>query len=323
MRETYSTLLQSAQDLCVDPTTSSTTALSSTSSFLSRELNNTVQYIFSLIRNYKSQPLPRTFSTVVDQQYYHYPPGLLSMVSLTLSLTTDNHKPLLVVNSQEEWDRLNEITTSGDFPQRYFPRQSDFGIWPIPSAVRTGTLVANFLPQRLSVADYTDGTISISQNSRTVTGSSTAFTSAMVGRWICEADTNGLSIGNWYRLSGYVSGTEMTLETVFEESTLSGSKFIIGQTPEIPEEFHEFLPYRAAAAYFRSMRRDATRAQEYMNYFYTGDDGNPNRGGGIKGGVMGIVNRYKNLGRGDSQIAHLHRTSSTDYIPEAWRTTLS
>ena len=225
MRETFSTLLQTAQDLCVDATSTTTTSLSDTQTFLTNQINTTVQYLFGLVKNYKSQPLPRTFSTVVDQDFYHFPPGLLSIDSLTIAIG-DIQKPLKVVSSVDQWNKLREIPNTGDFPEYYFPRQSDFGIWPTPSIARTGTLVGNYLPSRMTVEDYTDGTVAVSQNSRTVTGTTTVFTSAMVGRYFCQADSNGVAVGNFYRISAFTSSTEITLETFFEEGTITGSKYI-------------------------------------------------------------------------------------------------
>jgi hypothetical protein len=320
MRETYSTLLQAAQDLCVDSTTVTTTGVSDTQTFLARNINSTIQYLFGLIKNYKTQPLPRTFTTVIDQDFYHYPPGLLSLDSVTIAIG-DIQKPLKVVSSQRHWNALKEIPNSGDFPEYFFPRQSDFGIWPTPSIARTGTVIGNYYPQRISVEDYTDGTVTVAQNTRTITGVGTTFTADMVGRWFSQTDSTGLSIGNLYRLSGYTDASTMTLETFFEESSLMSSTFLIAQSPELPEELHEFIPYRAAAAYYRGPRRDQARAQEYMNFFFTGDDGNPNRGGGIRGGVLGVINEYKNKGRANNQMIGTHRIYR-GYVPEAWKTTL-
>jgi hypothetical protein len=326
MRETYTTLLQTSQDFCIDDSTTSTNALSPSSTFLARQLNSTVQYLHALTKNYKTQPLPRTFSTVADQVYYHYPPDLLSMESLTLTVGGIPYT-LRPIHSQEEWNHLQELdVSSSTVPQYFFPRQSDFGIYPTPADVYTGTLVGNFFPQRLSVADYVTGTVAVAQNSQTVTGTSTTFTAAMVGRWFAEADSNGLAVGKWYRISAYSSATSITLESFFEESALSGSNFIIGQSPEIPEELHEFIPYRTAAVYYSTIRRDAARAQELLNFFYTGDFGNTKRGGGIKGGVLGVINEYKNKGRANSQIAYLHKSTNVSVYPyrnEAWITTLS
>jgi len=324
MRETFSSLLLTTQNLCIDSSTSSTTALSATDTVLGRNINDTIQYLFQEIRNYKTQPLPKTFSTAASQTYYHIPSGLIAFESVNIAVGDINY-PLKPVNNQYMWDRLLQLDiTSSDIPQYYFPRQYDFGIYPKPNAVYTSTIVGNFLPTRLSVADYSEGTVAVTQNSATVTGTSTTFTAAMVGRWFCEADSNGLPIGRWYKITSFTSTTVVTLETVFEETALSGSKYVIVQTPEIPEELHQYIPYRAAANYYATLRRDPTQAQTLMNYFFTGDYSNSNRGGGIKGGVLGVINRYKNVGRSNSQITTLNKKNFVNHWrDEAWATTLS
>lgn len=322
MRETFSTLLQTSRDFSIDDKTSSTNGLTDSQTFLARQINATITYLYNQIKNYKTQPLPRTMSTVADQIYYHYPPSLISLQSVTMTIGDVRH-PLKPIESQQVWDFYQQLDiASSDVPQFYFPRQYDFGIWPTPSAVRTVTVVGNYLPTRLSVTDYTTGTVSVSQNSATITGSSTVFTAAMVGRWFCEADSSGLAVGNWYKITSFSSTTSIALESVFEESALSGSKYIIAQSPEIPEELHEYIPYRVASIYYSTIRRDAKRAQELLNFFYTGDFGNNNRGGGIKGGVLGVINEYKNKGRSNSSITEMHKVPDNNWST-VWGTTLN
>ena len=323
MRETYSTLLQTTQDLCIDPETSSKTALSASSAFLARQLNDTIQYLYGEISNYKTQPLPKTFSTVASQTYYHIPSGLIQLESLTIAIGDVNY-PLRPINSQATWDKFQQLDiTSSDVPQYYFMRQYDFGIFPQPGDVYTGTIVGNFLPQRMSVVDYDAGTVVVSQNDATVTGTNTVFTAAMVGRWFCEADSSGNAVGRWYKITSFSTTTSIELETVFEEVSLSGASYLIAQTPEIPEEMHQYIPFRAAANYYATLRRDPNQAQALMNYFFTGDYANPNRGGGIKGGILGIINRYKNTGRSNTQINRLHKANYNHWRDERWASVLS
>lgn len=319
MRETYGTLLQTTKDLAVDPTTTSSTDISNTETFLGRQINDTIQYLYQQIRNYKTQPLPKTMSTVIGQIFYHYPADLISLESLTITVG-DIDYPLTAIHSQATWNKFQQLDiTSSDIPQYFFPRQYDFGIFPKPNAVYTGTIVGNYLPSRLSVGDYTDGSVTVSQNSRTVTGAGTIFTASMVDRWFRGGDG-----GRWYKISNFVSATELTLETFFDETSISGSDYIIGQSPEVPEELHQYIPYRSAANYYGTVRRDTKQAQEMLNYFYTGDYGNPRRGSGIKGGILGVINRYKNTGRGNSQINRMHKkTYVNHWRDEAWATTLS
>lgn len=324
MKETYSTLLQTAQDLVIDDKSTTQTSLSAPSAFLARENNNTIQYLFQQLRNYKTIPTPKTMSTVEDQIYYHYPPGLLNLESIAMTIGDINY-PLKPINSQATWDHFQQLDiTSSGVPQYYFPRQYDFGIYPTPAEDDlTVTLTGSYLPRRLSIADYDTGTVVVTQNSQTVTGTDTTFTAAMVGRWFCEADSNGLTTGNWYKIGAFTSSTVITLQSYFEETSLSGATYIIGQSPEIPEELHQYIPYRSAANYLATTRRNPTKAQTLLNYFYTGDYSNNNRGGGIKGGILGIINRYNNTGRSNSQLVRLNKKNYNHWRDERWAITLS
>jgi hypothetical protein len=319
MRETYSTLLQTTQDLCIDDATTSATNLSDSKTFLERQINDAIQYLYTRISNYKTQPLPQTFSTVANQIFYHIPPGLMATESITIAVGDINY-PLKPINSQAMWDKLQQLDiTSSDIPQYYFMRQYDFGIYPKPGAVYTGTIVGNFLPQRISEIDYIAGTVTIAQNSTTVTGTNTVFTAGMVGRWL-RAETGG----RWYKIKTFNSSVSLTLETSFQEPSVSTVSYTIGQSPEVPEELHQYIPYRAAANYYATVRRDVNQAQALTNYFYTGDYANNRRGGGIQGGVMGTINRYKNRGRSNTQLNTLHKSNYVNqWRDEAWATTLS
>lgn len=74
--------------------------------------------------------------------------------------------------------------------------------------------------------DYETGTVSISQDSRVVTGVGTAFTSTMVGRYIHFAhDTGGQE--EWYKISSVTSTTEIILEATYIDSDASGEDFVI------------------------------------------------------------------------------------------------
>lgn len=72
------------------------------------------------------------------------------------------------------------------------------------------------------IPDYTDGAVSITQDSRTVTGSGTAWTSAMVGRFFRHANT-----GLLYRIISVQSATQLTLQSPIVESSASGLSYLI------------------------------------------------------------------------------------------------
>lgn len=325
MRETFGTILKTTQNYCIDDETSSSNSLSDSRTFLKREINKSVQYIQRKLNMYKTRGTPKTMSTVADQIYYHYPPGLNNIVSATMDIG-DRHYPMEILSNQMVWDRYQEVEILANRILQYvFPRQYDFGIYPTPGDVYTVTLVGNYLPQRMSAEDYNDGTVSVSQNSQTVTGSGTTFTSNMVGRWFCEANSDGDAIGNWYKISAFGSTTSLTLQSFFEESSLSASNYVIGESPEIPEEAQEFIPYKAAASYYATVRKDPEQAQKLLNYFFTGDFANPRRSGKLEGGILDIVSRYKNEGRGASPLIRMHKGQYDGRNPfdERWSTTLT
>lgn len=73
-----------------------------------------------------------------------------------------------------------------------------------------------------TVAPYETGTVTVTNNSKTVTGSGTTFTSAMVGRKIRIASQNA-----YYRIASFTSTTIITLENIFQGDTASAQTYSI------------------------------------------------------------------------------------------------
>ena len=224
--------------------------------------------------------------------------------------------------SYDRWDDKNAITIqAGVIPQNFFNRQRDFGIWPIPQDAYTGTIVYNLRAGGLTATDYITGTVTATENDATIAGSGTTFTALMVGRWFSLADTNGESKGSWYRVSSFTSATSIELETFFEETTIAGSKFIIGESPELPNEGHELLAWGAIADYYAEKRQSITKAQSWENKFYTGDFNNKSRDANrVEGGLINLIEKY--IDRNDSQIIKRapRRQNARDKV---WASTIS
>lgn len=70
---------------------------------------------------------------------------------------------------------------------------------------------------------YTAGTVDVTHGGTTVTGTSTTFTSAMVGRDI-------LLQGAWYPISAFTDTTHVTIGIPYAGSTLTGSTYTIATT---------------------------------------------------------------------------------------------
>lgn len=73
-----------------------------------------------------------------------------------------------------------------------------------------------------SVAEYTTGTVAVTNGSTTITGTGTTFTSSMVGyRFKLSSDDRS------YKISGFTSTTVVTIESAYEGDTASGKTFQI------------------------------------------------------------------------------------------------
>jgi len=94
--------------------------------------------------------------------------------------------------------------------------------------------------------DYSTGSAAATNASTTITGTDTTWLSSMVGQYF-RVDSNG--IGNsskWYKIAAYVSATELTLATAFEEASETLLDYHISSSPvSFPSEFHEFILYEA------------------------------------------------------------------------------
>jgi len=322
MRETFGRLVQQAKDSVIDDNTTSSNTLTNTELLLKRQINNSVSEIGSLLSNYKNQPLARTMTTVADQIYYAYPPGLNQVITSTMTVGGVAY-PLEVVHSQAEWDQIQVVDyASSTIPKFIFPRQADFGVYPTPKSTYSVTLNGFYEPIPMTQDDYTTGTISISQNTRTVTGVGTVFTASMVGRWLSAANTLGEPTGNWYKITAFTSATVITLQSFFEEVSITSNGFIIGESPELPTELHQFIPLHTASTYMLTRRRDSSKAREFMNWAMTGNPANDRRDTSVKQGIMGVVNKYRLMGRGATQLIRQkkHRYSR---FQETWTTTLT
>lgn len=78
--------------------------------------------------------------------------------------------------------------------------------------------------------EYATGTVSATNGSATITGSGTTFTSAMIGRRILISGST-----RSYKITGYSSATSVTIESVYEGSTLSGASYsIVKETFNLP-----------------------------------------------------------------------------------------
>lgn len=283
MRNTFTNLQTDTQNYTRDDTAGALT-------FLKKELNNAQRFIFGYLQKYIDRKT-QTASTVADQQFYHWPPDFGTVEQVMVTIGSVDYV-LESISSLIKWRQINAITFSGSAtPSFYFPRRDDFGIYPTPTTADwTITMDYHYRLADLTQDDVTGGTVTVTNDSQTVAGSSTSFTSAMIGRWFQSLD------GLFYRVSAVGSTTSLTLESVYEGLTAAGETYLIGESPEIPPELHELLPYRAASLYFAGYRRDLEAAKYFENLFWTGDASMASRERRqAQGGLIGAKSRYSRV----------------------------
>jgi hypothetical protein len=254
------------------------------------QLGVTYQLMLAKLRNYKTY-MSTTFSTVASTQYYNNPPGYVSSDGIVITVGSVNY-PLKLISSEYLWEQLNAVLLQASaLPQFYYPRRDDFGVWPIPQAVYTGTIYYHYRDRNLSVADYQAGSITVTSGSAAVVGVGTAFTAAMVGRWLFITDATVPGQGYEYRISAVTNATNLTLARTFVGTTTSGiTSYKIGETPEIPEDGHMFLVDGVTAGYYKDIRKDMTNFTLFNNSFWTGDpQTSPNKvePDQVKSGIVG------------------------------------
>jgi hypothetical protein len=323
-RLTFGEIIQQSKDICIDDQSTTFTGMTDSLTFIKREINNSVSDIFTLLKEYRLEPPPKTVPTKANTKYYSYPPGLMKPESFTINLNTIV-PPLKIVQSQQEWDRLQTISLTSGYPTHVFPRRDDFGVYPTPNAVYTITIVGSYQPVRMTVDDYTTGVVAVVNDDETISTTGSILTSSMVDSWFALTDSTSLiPKGNWYRLASFTDSSHMELSRTFTDLSAQGQTFKIGQSPELPEELHQYIAYKVGSVYWHTRRGDSNRAQELANYFYTGDFNNSKRSGRITGGAIQVLNDLKTMGRGNSNLIETGGSQvSTNYIENTpWNTTL-
>lgn len=309
MRLTFGQLVKICQDGAGKDTSSDS------ETFFKRQINNRYEQVLGFLPSHLSETT-RTFSTVIDQQYYYMPPSVRRIKNLFVTIANVDYY-LEPINSHEEWTQLNSIDIqSGAIPRKYFKRQRDFGIWPIPQGEYTGSISYSFRALGMTADDYNTGTVSVTENDQTVTGSGTSFESNVKkDYWFSLADSNGFSRGDWYRIGTVTDNTNLELESFFEGATEAGANYIIGESPDLPEELHEVLAYGALADYYSMFRQSQSKAQGWNNMFWTGDWNNSSRDEQRTfGGVLGIGKRYKDRNEGAIVYRNNKTTQSNDKL---------
>lgn len=262
-------------------------------------LGNRYQMMMGTLSSYINQDTAEDY-TVNEQQFYKLPVATVGFDSATVTIGSVKYT-LQPIYSQTTWNYLNSLVViPTSLPQFIFIRASDYGIWPTPTGAYLIEFNRFFRDRNLMIEDYSDGTISVTADDATVTGSGTTFTAAMVGRWFTVTDLTSPGQGYWYRVSSVTDSTRLELEQAWNSSSGSALTYRIGETPLVPEEGHVSLAMGATADFYLGLRNDTGNATWFDNMYWTGSGMNTSRDiddKNVTGGLIGILRKYADRDR--------------------------
>lgn len=204
-----------------------------------------------------------TAISIGGAQFYRFPPNYSKLKDITM--TVGNLQwTLTEIRTREEWDNLNVFPYYASIPSKFFiypggDRGGKIGIWPIPSS--TANIITfnyKFRVPDLSLADYSTGTVSVSNNGTTITGSGTSWipttNQGNESRWIQIAQPLGDNL--WYQIYSVDSTTSLTLYQPYQGITVSGGTYTIGQMPLVAEDFQDIMVWKALSHYYTTIVDD-------------------------------------------------------------------
>jgi|SRR6185312_9754778 len=256
---TYTQSYKRAADIVGISTTTNSQALTN----IQADINQGLRIFKNASRRYWTRK-EATTNLVASQQYYTFPEDMVRITTVRVTsggLTL----PVVLVDSEEMWNRINLIpaVTVGIPITGFIRGKNELGLYPVPSVNATNGLIVSYEPRLKDLnIDDTTPTVNVTNGSVTVT-STAAFNSKMVGMSLQVTDG---SDGYWYPIVGYTSSSSITLENVYQGPTSTGVAGIIGQVPDIPEDYQLGLVYFAAYNYYLK-RKDAETAAEYKSLY--------------------------------------------------------
>lgn len=214
-----------------------------------------------------------SFTSVASQQAYELPADTDKVKMVSMTLGTERYVAESI-SSWNEWEAVNNPTSwESDYIMYYFMYNEELNVWPVPATTgKTIRTVFRKKPKRLTIEDYTTGTVSaVTNGATTVTGSGTSWTAAMEGAYIIidKSFTANQGDGCLYQIETVNSTTELVLSRPYRGETITAGSatYTIGEVPLIPQEYAHALAYWAAYVYWASQDNGQQRASNMAEMY--------------------------------------------------------
>lgn len=245
--------------------------------------------------------------TVASQQFYLLPYNYGKMIDVTVTVGNILYHPVEVPN-RDQWDRLNYAqNVTSNIPTHFFIYNGQCGFWPKPSS-DGNQITYNYkkITRDLSLPDYTTGSILTATSGTTaITGTATAWTVPMAGRYlrITESDTANKGDGYWYEISSVSSTTSLVLVKAYQGTSITtgNAAYTIGQVMPLPEQYQVMPVYYAAYEYWRTNGNNLEKAEGFKASYdqmlqqFEGDYGQKSTSPKIDNGIYDVEPANPNL----------------------------
>lgn len=237
-------------------------------------INDALRYLVGVFFfNEASYTVPG--GTVATQQGYTLPFNNKQVINTTVLIGSILWQPT-EVSTRKAFDALNVIPFNNNYPQYYYIYNNQLLLWPIP-AENGDPITINYKRRikDLSAADYTTGTVTVTNGSTAVVGSGTNWTTNMAGRWLNIPQTlSNVTSGDdeWYQIASVTNATSLVLNNQYQGQTVTStaSGYIIGEVPILPEDFQDLPLYRALYIYHTSIAQNEEKAKYYKALYDEG-----------------------------------------------------
>lgn len=209
-----------------------------------------------------------SWTDLTEASVYSYPTldRFIRLTEAYITIGGTQYPPMIQVFDEGEWQRLRANSSTSDTPTHLFVRGDTIEFYPTPAtAGNTITFQAELGKKDLSQDDYTTGTITTLANGGVaVVGSGTAWTSAMIGRY--------LKVGAypvWYKVSGVTDTTHLTLSKQYQGIAISAGTetYTIGEMPPIPDTTHMIPVWYALMNYYLGFKQNDSKFLLYKGLF--------------------------------------------------------
>jgi hypothetical protein len=221
--------------------------------------------IRNLLSSYNWYFLERSknITTVASTQFYDLPFNFKKLINCYITIGTTKYL-ITKVDSREQWDNINQSSSTSNIPEFYYIYNGQIGFYPIPDSVNTITLNYKIRVKDITIADYTTGTITTATNGdETITGSGTSWTAKMAGQWLRITDSNTANTGDgeWYEIESVTDATHLELVNTYNGTSISAGSgaYTIGQVSEIPEDYQMIPIYDCIGDYWAKEDNDKAK----------------------------------------------------------------